>query len=391
MVTHDQADADTPTAVEDANPTTEDMGLKVENIFDVSDFDSIVDGIASMPVDPELSQQDEALSDADEEKFDDPDDVSNIIDPDSVEAEQAIDAVSDDTPESITEDDSSGETAPEATEETVTEVESKTEDNEDEEDGDDWGRFRLRSNDLIEKEAFNLKGRNRDMPIEECIERAKVKLVKEGKITAEEITDAEEASGDSPSGMPATVDATEAEIARLTDLADAAYNDDLDFTKGKEYQAEVNKLHRHVGTLHLRELEQRQSTQQQERAERQQTYQESESKARDLYDFTNDPSHAGYLKMGEIEARLKAANDPRFTDPNKPLLITQMAAAELGIAPKGKSKKPADKIAGKPLQTTAPVQPAGGNSRTQTQSNKEQLDGVIDGIKTMEDFEQFVS
>ena len=89
MVTHDQADADTPTAVEDANPTTEDMGLKVESISDVSDFDSIVDGIASMPVDPELSQQDEALSDADEEKFDDPDDVSNIIDPDSVEAEQA--------------------------------------------------------------------------------------------------------------------------------------------------------------------------------------------------------------------------------------------------------------------------------------------------------------
>jgi hypothetical protein len=391
MVTHNQADADTPTAVEDGNPTTEDMGLNVDNIFDVSDFYSLADGLASMPVDPELSQQDKALSDEDEERFDDPDDVSNIIDPDSVEAEMAREAVYDDTTDNITEDDSSGETAPEATEGTGSEVESKTGDDEDEEDGDDWGRFRLRSNDLIEKEAFNLKGRNRDMPIEECLERAKAKLLREGKITAEESTNAEYTSGDSPNGMPATLDATEAEIARLTNLADEAYNDDLDFTKGKEYQAEVNKLHRHVGTLQLREFEQRQATQQQEISERQQTYRESESMARDLYDFTNDPNHAGYQRMGEIDARLKAANDPRFTDPNKPLLITQMAAAELGIAPKGKSKKPADKIAGKPPQTTAPVQPAGGNSRTQTQSNKEQLDGVIDGIKTMEDFEKFFS
>ena len=70
---------------------------------------------------------------------------------------------------------------------------------------------------------------------------------------------------------------------------------------------------------------------------------ESKERARTLYPAVNDPTAPLFKKWTEVFERLQANNDPLVTqsNPNTPLIITQMAAAELGIAPaSGTTTKP---------------------------------------------------
>lgn len=68
----------------------------------------------------------------------------------------------------------------------------------------------------------------------------------------------------------------------------------------------------------------------------------SDAEAVRLYDFVSDPNSVGHKRMLEIEADLLAKNDPIYYDPNKPLIIARMVAAELHIAAKD---RPNDKLA----------------------------------------------
>jgi hypothetical protein len=63
----------------------------------------------------------------------------------------------------------------------------------------------------------------------------------------------------------------------------------------------------------------------------------SEAKANALYPFTSDLSSAGAKRMIEIDNALSANGDPLFADPNKPLIVAQMVAKELRIAPQPKA------------------------------------------------------
>ncbi len=60
----------------------------------------------------------------------------------------------------------------------------------------------------------------------------------------------------------------------------------------------------------------------------------SQSRAEALYEFARDANSPGGKRMLEIDATLRANNDPLYCDPNKPLIIAQMVAKEMGIAPK---------------------------------------------------------
>lgn len=62
----------------------------------------------------------------------------------------------------------------------------------------------------------------------------------------------------------------------------------------------------------------------------------SENRAMELYDFLSDPKSEGRIRIAEIDEALRVNGDPLYYDPNKPLIIAQMVAKELRIAPKPK-------------------------------------------------------
>ena len=63
-------------------------------------------------------------------------------------------------------------------------------------------------------------------------------------------------------------------------------------------------------------------------------FDKSEAEAAQLYDFAHDPVSVGGKRMQEIESALLAKNDPIYYDPNKPLIIARMVAAEMHVAAK---------------------------------------------------------
>ncbi len=107
----------------------------------------------------------------------------------------------------------------------------------------------------------------------------------------------------------------------------------------------------------------------------------SESKASELYDFASKPDSAGGKRMLEIENDLKENDDPLYNDPNKPLRIAQMVAAELGIAPRKKGA-PTPAPAAKPAAPVAPVAkkgvvPSGASRTTVPVTTKPAIDAEI--------------
>jgi hypothetical protein len=63
----------------------------------------------------------------------------------------------------------------------------------------------------------------------------------------------------------------------------------------------------------------------------------SEAKATELYAFASRADSEGGKRMLEIEAELKAKNDPLYFSPDKPLIIARMVAREMRIAPRTKT------------------------------------------------------
>lgn len=140
-------------------------------------------------------------------------------------------------------------------------------------------------------------------------------------------------------------------------------------------------------------------------AARESAVQASMGKALQLYpDFSNRDG-ALAQKWDEIYSRLQANNDPLGSghNPNTPLIVAQMAAAELGIAPRNPSA-PATKPAAvvpkaapsvpstPPPNAIRPVQPAPGSSRTAVPSNQTgQLEAALAGIKSLDDYEALMN
>lgn len=77
------------------------------------------------------------------------------------------------------------------------------------------------------------------------------------------------------------------------------------------------------------------------REQHDQTFESSVEQATNLYpDFGNDESEF-YDRCKEIDQALHDTGDPRYFDAEKPLMIAQIAAKELNIAPGSASRKPA--------------------------------------------------
>jgi hypothetical protein len=251
-------------------------------------------------------------------------------------------------------------------------------------------RIRLTNFSKVEKLALTIKRENPNLTLAEAEVKARDAL----GIAAPDKSTA--ADGAAPA-LPATLADVDAKIKELTAQRTKAFEDDLDFKAANRLTLEIEALKDHKLTLR----EQASQKASAEQAEYDAAFDAAQKKAAGLYDFVKQPDSAGFKRMAEIDRQLEANKDPLFDSPDKPLVIAQMAAKELQIAPKSPTAKAAattaavKTVAAKPAvdaskKTVPPV--ASGASRTTTAST--QGDGLakkIVALRTPQDIENFLA
>jgi hypothetical protein len=173
--------------------------------------------------------------------------------------------------------------------------------------------------------------------------------------------------------FPETVEEAQAYLADLRAQRKQAFAKDLDFEKAAELDEQIEAVKDHIGNLKQAEV----LTRQNQEAKWNQVLETSKAKAVELYPDVTNPESELVQKMVEIDGLLKETGNDLFYAPEKPLKLAQMAANELGIAPKiARATKVTSKptASSQPAKATAsaairPVQPASGTARTTQQTN----------------------
>lgn len=212
-------------------------------------------------------------------------------------------------------------------------------------------RLRLPENDKVGRLASSYLKRNQDWTMEQALEAARNQL---GLNTQKE---PEAAKPKSPSDLPDTIEAVDAAVDAL-EAQKLKAAEDLDLAAITKLDSQLRKLDRQRSLLE----KQGEQNERQQAAAYETAFAASEAKAADLYEFATKPDSPGGKRMIEIEESLRDTEDPRYFAPNKPLLIAQMVAAELNIAPKSKKAAPA-KPAAAPITPVVKKQvlPPGGS------------------------------
>ncbi len=288
------------------------------------------------------------------------------------------------------------ETTPETTEETPAETtpEGTPAANPDDDEAADAGdgpitpirsnrpRVQLPTSDEVGRLTISYQKRNRDWTLEQAMAEAKKQL----GISTPKANAADTPAPTPESTLPKTVDEVNASIKQLRAQRRQA-NIDLKFEESSDISDKLEDLIEHKANLERQaERSQNEALQAYDRA-----FEASDKRARELYEFLAQPDSAGAKRMLEIEADLKALNDPLYHDPEKPLRIAQMAARELNIAPRRKGAVPPVKAPVTPVVAPKPksVLP-GGESRTTpiTAPQKPAIDAKIEGVKTLGDLRE---
>jgi|GEM_PF-1906834 len=245
-------------------------------------------------------------------------------------------------------------------------------------------QFRIRGSDAVEERALELKKFNRDMSLDECLERAR----RETSGSNTEDSKAEDTEEERADGLPSTTDATRLKIKELRTERSKAMTEELDLAKADRLDQEIDDLRDHLIVIDREEHGKASQKQSAETRLYDESFDAATAKAHGLYDFLKDSKSAAMVRLREIDATLKENGDPLFNDPDKPLKLAQMVASELRIAPKSKKTAAPSKEAKKsaPVESAQKVQLASGSSRTSTQSNgKDQLTQTLDSIKSPAD------
>lgn len=206
-------------------------------------------------------------------------------------------------------------------------------------------RFRVRTDDPVEAEAFKIKQRNPDLSLDECLARAKATQTPTNQ------------------NQPSTTERTSAkakdELAQKI-KAHAAASSQYETDKAAALMEEILNLRDEVQSLTASEAnaqkQKETDTQRQEEARYNATFDASLAKSKELYDFVSQPDSAQAKRMKELDDQFKEQEDDLYFHPNKPLIIAQMVAGEFGIQPKTKSAPPAPATAVPPA--TPPATPA---------------------------------
>lgn len=181
--------------------------------------------------------------------------------------------------------------------------------------------------------------RNKDMPMEEAIDKAKAQL---GVATK-----AAQAEPEAPSnGLPKSMQETDAAIKQLR-VERRKANTELRFEDATDYSEKLEDLIQHRSSLERQgERQQAEAVQGYERQ-----FTSSTARAEEFYAFAADPASPGGKRMKEIDDAMEEMGDPLFHSADKPLRIAQMVAAEMNIAPRRKGAPPA------PVKTAVPAAP----------------------------------
>lgn len=187
--------------------------------------------------------------------------------------------------------------------------------------------LRLPEEDKVGRLAAAMMKRNRDMTMPEAVARASEQL----GVTPAAPKSAPEAK-ETVSNMPATL----AEVDTLKKSKREEYRKamaEVRLDDAANLQAEIDDLTVHRFNLERNADREAVATE----AKFNKDFDASAAKATDLYAFASDQASPGGKRMLEIERQLRENNDPLYYSASKPLVIAQMVAAELKIAPKSKN------------------------------------------------------
>jgi hypothetical protein len=219
--------------------------------------------------------------------------------------------------------------------------------------------------DKVGRLALALIKRNKDLKLADAVIQAKAKLgIEEPKAAVE--TPKETPAEEPTNGLPKTVSEVDAKLKELRSQR-KALTTDLKFDEAAELSDQIEDLLAHKGTLERKSEREAAEQEATARAEYERGFVASEKRASELYDFAADPNSEGGKRMKEIDDFYRDNNDPLYNSPNKPLVIAQMVARELRIAPKiPNAKKAAPAKAAPPPATPKPksVLPEGGAATT---------------------------
>lgn len=234
--------------------------------------------------------------------------------------------------------------------------------------------LRLPEDDKVGRLAAAMMKRNRDMSMAEAVAKASAQL----GITPKETQTSSTKPEDTAPKMPATVQETDAaKQGKWAEYRKAMAEVRLE--DAANIMAEIDALTAH--RFGLERSEERQAAA--DEAKFNKDFSASAAKASELYAFASDANSPGGKRMLEIERQLQENNDPLYYSPDKPLVVAQMVAAELKIAPKAKTQAPA-KPAAPAAQPAAKkgVVPAGGSRTTPPPVNqKPEIISRIQAIK----------
>lgn len=262
-----------------------------------------------------------------------------------------------------------------------------------EEDAGEVERVRLRvsKSDKIGVRAIEIQRRNRDLTLDECLQRARAEF---GEKPADAKGDADTKETDAAKpNEPQTVEEADRLIAELRAERRKARTEDLDFAKADDLDQQIEDLRdRRADLMAKKATEASRAAREYDAA-----FDAAQDEALELYDFVRAANGPEAERLLELDAKLKATEDPLYNDPKKPLILAHRVAREFGHAPKSKTSTKTSTASPKQApakpKNVAPI--ASGTSRTAStaSTNKagQQLLDKADRIESPAEMEEFLA
>jgi hypothetical protein len=275
-------------------------------------------------------------------------------------------------PEEAEEDIGNGE-EPE-TEEAETPEEEAPEDTV-EDEGKPQERFRIRAANEVEATALLLKKQNPGWSLEECLSKSKTIHDAPEDHTEDATADAE---------SPKTVAEVRSRIDALRQAKAEAY-ETLEFAEVARLDLEIDTLRDALDEIKEQEIRKEQLLE----MEFNQAVEHSQNKAVSIYPDTTKADSPLVKRMLEIDRQMKDDGNPLYFSPDKPFKLAQMAANDIGIAPR--NPKSAATPA-RPMVKSRTVQPASGNARTTAPTSPtDKIDQAVDQVSDIASYDALLA
>ena len=236
-------------------------------------------------------------------------------------------------------------------------------------------RFRVRTDDPVEKFAMDLRKRNPDMSLKECLERADEHFNPKSS---------EDGEGESPTSRAEQIE------AEIDELQEQHYKHEKDYNV--EEAAEISRKIVEL-TKELRRIDREEITNMLTNTI---SEKQAEQKHADLIDSYADQAVQIYPELNDVNSNMhkvalmydndQAAKDPEYANsPDRPLIAAKAAAKLLGVASSDQQQQTTTK-------SQRPVIPAArGNAKTQRPAQAtNRIDEALDNISTTDEYEALI-